>query len=123
MDLRGHRYHSLGSPSCEVLMPDVCVILVATAGYPPLARRLILSAERHFAPGFEKHYLIFTDTPRECSLDLPPNAVTCAGVTHQEWPAMTLNRYEMITSEAAHLAGYDLLVYFDADMLFVRDVP
>lgn len=104
-------------------MAHICLMIVATAGYPPFARRLIESARKYFAPDHRRHFMVFTDQPEAFAGIPDPGDVTCLSIVHQPWPAMTLNRYQMIMDRSDCLASFDLLLYCDADMLFIGEVP
>src|SRR6187401_3446572 len=103
-------------------MQTLCLFVIATAGYTPFARQLIASARKHFAPGHQRHFLILTDQPGDFSDVVESGDVTCRGLEHRPWPAMTLHRYRFMIEHAPFLGRFGHLFYCDADCLFQGDV-
>jgi len=98
-------------------MGKIALCIVATNNYIDFVGPLVTSAEKYFLPGHDIEYRIFSNAQR--IWDSTGN-VYLHKVQHEPWPAMTLNRYDMILS--ANLKGYDAVYYIDADSRFVAPV-
>ena len=95
----------------------IALCIIATNNYLDFVGPLVTSAEKYFLPGHDIEYRIFSNAQR--IWDSTGN-VYLHKVQHQPWPAMTLNRYDMILG--ANLKGYDAVYYIDADSRFVAPV-
>jgi histo-blood group ABO system transferase len=93
----------------------VALIAIATAKYTSFIPQWIESAQRHFFPGCDREFIVFSDQ----NIDGP---FTRLYVQHHPWPGVTLRRYHTMLSESSHLAGFDYLFHVDIDMRFVGDV-
>jgi len=103
-------------------METICLFVIATAGYTAFAQKLIPSARKHLTPGYDRHFLVLTDSPSQLLATGVEGDVTCRPVTHLPWPAMTLRRYHILLANADFLCKFDHVYYCDADCLFQNDV-
>lgn len=97
-------------------MAKIALCIIATNNYIDFTPPLLTSAEKHFLKGHEVHYHIFTN----CSSSFKVTRLSFHEVEHQPWPAMTLNRYHIMSE--VNFSHYDYVYYIDADMLFVAPV-
>lgn len=95
----------------------VGLLVVATGKYISFVRPLLDSASRHFCPGHEVTYFIFTDGE-------PPAYPNVIKFYHERvgWPYDTMMRCAMYLQHAQELREMDYLFACDADMLFVDTV-
>lgn len=94
------------------------LILICTGElYWPFAKDLIESARKHFLPGQEVDYILWSDMPPEVNYGthLIPTEQTA-------WPYPTLMRYHLFLQEEERLSQYDYIFYCDIDMFFVDTV-
>lgn len=100
-------------------MAKIALCIIATNNYDAFVSPLVASAEQYFLQGHEVIYHVFTN-----SLNAAPVHLLCDYelhiIEHQPWPAMTLNRYHIMS--AVDFSGYDYVYYIDADMRFVAPV-
>ncbi len=94
----------------------IALCIIATQNYIDFVPPLLESAEVYFLKGHDVDYHVFTDKVLPSHLD----RLKYHQIRHQQWPAMTLKRYEIMAS--ADLSGYDFVYYIDADMLFVAPI-
>lgn len=94
----------------------VGLLIIVTHRYHEFLRPLLDGADRHFFPGDDVTYFIFTD--RHLGID-SGRPIVEVPIEHRPWPFMTLNRYKFFTESRELLSGMDHLYYCDVDMLFV----
>jgi Glycosyltransferase family 6 len=97
----------------------LAIITIATRKYKDLLKPLVKSSEKHFMPGHEKHYFLFTDEKLDWFDD---HLHTWTQIEHEKWPFITLKRFHSISKVSHLLKEYDMIIYIDADMEFVSDV-
>lgn len=95
----------------------VGLLVVATGKYISFVQPLLNSANKHFCPGHEVTYFVFTD-------GVPPAYENVVKFHHERvgWPYDTMMRCAMYLKHAEELAQMDYLFACDADMLFVDRV-
>jgi hypothetical protein len=117
----------------------IALCIVATNNYCDFVVPLIESAEKYFLADqvgistkegqswlrkHNVHYHIFSNNMNMWMVKLSASDSTprihMHVIDHEPWPAMTLNRYDMILG--ANLKGYDAVYYIDADSRFVAPV-
>lgn len=84
--------------------------------YWPYIGPMIESARKHFLPGHEVDFLLWTDMTETTY------GATIFPTEPVEWPLPTLMRYHLFLQQEEKLREYDYLFYVDADMLFVDTV-
>lgn len=97
----------------------VAILYVCTGKYIRFWEEFYSSAERHFLPGVEKHYFVFTDQ------DFPEASSPNVTRVHQEnlgWPDNTLRRFHMFLKIEGDLAAHDYLYFFNANCRFKQSV-
>jgi histo-blood group ABO system transferase len=97
-------------------MAKIALCVIATNDYMFFVTPLLDSAEMYFLKGHKVEYHIFTNHTFYHNL---PNVASHL-IEHQPWPAMTLNRYHIMSE--ADLSSYDYVYYIDSDMRFVAPV-
>lgn len=85
--------------------------------YWPYAKDAIESARKHFLPGHDTDFFLWSDMPPETSY-----GATVFETEPVEWPLPTLFRYHLFLQQEERLREYDYVFYCDADMLFVDTV-
>jgi hypothetical protein len=99
-------------------MAKIALCVIATSNYTDFLQDLVWSADEFFlTKHHEVDYHFFTDFHRLISTQRKQYRHF---VKHQPWPAMTLNRYHIMSE--ADLSGYDYCYYIDCDSLFVAPV-
>lgn len=103
-------YHAL---SCH----NIGLLVVATGKYIQFVEPLINSANKHFCPGHQITYFIFTDGQA-------PKAENIVSIYQKRlgWPFDTMMRMDMYARQKELLQQMDYLFACDADMLFVDTV-
>ena len=100
-------------------MAKIALNIIATNNYLNFVPPLIDSAEKFFLQGHDVSYHVYSNTgyliDMGGKLDLHLHTIE-----HQPWPAMTLNRYHIMS--AVDFSKYDYVYYIDADMRFVAPV-
>ena len=95
---------------------DVGLVTIATGRYIEFVPALIASAREHLL-GLGPVFVLTDAEAVEADGD-----VTILSWGRMEWPLPTLLRYRAFTQYAQALSSVDVLLYTDADMLFVGDV-
>ena len=98
-------------------MAKIALCIIATNDYVDFVEPLLVSADYYFLKGHEVDYHLFTNCPDRWGME---REIVHHPIEHQPWPAMTLNRYHIMS--AVDLSGYDYVYYIDADMRFVAPV-
>lgn len=94
------------------------ILYICTGKYNIFWKEFFLSSEKHFCPGFEKQYFIFTDS------EIQPLADNVT-IIHQKklgWPFDTLMRFHMFNGIKDKLLEMDYLFFFNSNMVFLRKV-
>lgn len=96
---------------------QVGLLIVATGKYIKFVPGLIKSAEKHFCPGHQVTFFVFTD-------DLNFNHPNTFIMPHSRlgWPYDTLMRFHAYKKYKDQYKDFDYLYACDADMLFVDTV-
>ena len=98
-------------------MAKIALCVIATNDYCNFIEPLLVSADYYFLKGHEVDYHLFTNCPDRWGME---REIVHHPIEHQPWPAMTLNRYHIMSG--ADLSGYDYVYYIDADMRLVAPV-
>lgn len=100
-------------------MGRVGVLYICTGRYTIFWDGFYRSCERHFLPGHEKHYFVFTDGEITHAKESRVHRIEQKDMG---WPDNTLRRFHMFERMAPELAECDHLFFFNANMLLVSDV-
>ena len=92
----------------------VAVLLIATGKYHVFVEPLIGSLKKHFLPGHDVRYILWSDRKMEADI--------CLHHPHEPWPGPTLNRYKKFLSMRPLLEEFDYLYYMDVDMRAVGTI-
>lgn len=98
----------------------IAILYIATGKYIVFWKDFFSSCERHFIHGSHKEYFVFTDAPSFESSD--NERVHTVFHQQQGWPYDTLMRFHTFCKVQEQLAGFDLVFFFNANMLFVQPV-
>lgn len=103
-------------------MPKIAILYICTGRYDVFWKDFFISCEKHLLPKMEKevHYFIFTD-----SVSLYAKDSERVHVVYQEqlpWPLTTLKRFDIFQKARAQLLLMDYIYFFNANMLFQKDV-
>lgn len=92
----------------------VGLMVVATGKYIQFVEPLVTSAHKHFLPGHQVTYFIFTDgqVPQD-------DSIISINQKRLGWPFDTMMRFAMYAGQKNLLQDMDYLFACDADMLFV----
>ena len=101
----------------NLLSSNIGLLVVATGKYIQFVEPLINSANKHFCPGHQITYFIFTDGQA-------PKAENIVSIYQKRlgWPFDTMMRMDMYAQQKERLQQMDYLFACDADMLFVDTV-
>lgn len=100
-------------------MGRVGILYICTGRYTIFWDGFYRSCERHFLPGHEKHYFVFTDG--EIGHTEEPR-VHRIEQEDRGWPDNTLKRFHMFERIAPELEPTEYLFFFNANMLLVSDI-
>jgi hypothetical protein len=94
------------------------VFYICTGKYSIFWERFYISAEKHFCPGLEKEYFVFTDQ------EISPKGdnVTIINQARLGWPFDTLMRFHLFNSIKEQALKCDYLYFFNANMIFLKSV-
>lgn len=95
-------------------MDTVGLVTIATGRYVEFVPALVDSARRHLL-GLGPVFVLTDAESIDCDVTLLPWG-------RMEWPLPTLLRYRAFNEYAQQLSTVDVLLYTDADMLFIDDV-
>lgn len=118
-------------------MAKVALAVIATNHYTDFIKPLLESAKKYLLKGHEVIFHLFTNSEDYFEIAIYANGdrikqdtgkiyqlygmpIECHPIEHQPWPAMTLNRYHIMSQ--VDFSGYDYVYYIDADMRFVAPV-
>ena len=109
-------------------MPDpnatrlrVAIIYMCTGRYALLWPGFFLSAERHFLPGHEIHYYLYTDAGD--LLGEADNArIHKIPLELRPWPYGTLHRFAYLLEQEDELAQFDYIFYMNANLEVIADI-
>lgn len=101
----------------EAEKPKVALLVVATGKYDKMGVEMIASARRHFLPGYQRKFIIFTD-------GAVPEGEDTVRVEQKRlgWPFDTLKRYHIYWDHRDLIKDADYVFAVDADMIFKGDV-
>lgn len=98
----------------------IAILTIATGKYQIFLDELIDSSERYFMKGHEKEYFIFTDSIEYRNENT--DKIKIIEQKHLGWPYDTMMRFHMFLSIKEKLLEFDYVFFFNANMIFKRDV-
>lgn len=98
----------------------IAVLYIATGRYSIFWPGFLASAERYLVPATAKDYFIFTDRPKEFSVAL--DRIIFTQIEDAPWPFPSLFRFDYFEQQAARLVNYDLIVFCNANLIFVDEI-
>jgi len=96
----------------------VAVLYIALGRYVVFWEMFRKSAEKYLLNGVSKRYFVFTDSD-EIKAE---NDVIVIKVTPVKWPFSTMMRFSFFCGAREKLEGFDYMLFFNANMQFVRPV-
>ena len=96
----------------------IAILYVALGRYDLFWPEFISSCRNYFCPNSERHWYVFTDS----SAIAPAIDVS---VLHQDflgWPFSTLYRYHLFRRISNEIAGFDYVVFFNANASFLGPI-
>lgn len=100
-------------------MGRVGILYICTGRYTIFWDGFCCSCERHFLPGHEKSYFVFTDGEIAHTEESRVHRIEQKDMG---WPDNTLKRFHLFESIGAELERCDHLFFFNANMLLVSDI-
>lgn len=100
-------------------MKKYAVIYICTGGYNVFWKDFYGSAEKYFLTGAQKDYFVFTDD-RDLIQNNKIQSFYCGKMG---WPYDTLLRWDRICGIQDILIEYDYIVFCNANMEFLREMP
>ena len=90
----------------------IAILIISTGKYNILSESLIQSVKKYLG---DSDIYLFTDEKRD--------DVKCFRTENAEWPFVRLKRFETLREIYKSVSEYDLILYLDADMEIVSDIP
>lgn len=98
----------------------IAVTYICTGKYEIFWEKFYETCEKHFYPGHEKAYFVFTDSERV--IHQKRSNVRVYYQAKSGWPYDTLLRYNWFCTVQDHLAEFDYCYYVNANSEFLKDV-
>ncbi|CAN2169019.1 Glycosyl transferase, family 6 [Candidatus Nanopelagicaceae bacterium] len=101
------------------------MLTIATNKYVHYWREMAYSLDRYLSMHNDVTFVVYTDQSqaiREMSSNLAFSKVEIIEIPSWKWPEVALKRYEVINSAISRIEQ-DYLVYIDADMVALSDIP
>lgn len=99
---------------------NVAFIFIGTGKYVDFFEDYYDSVFASFMPTVKKTIFAFTDRPDHWLFD-QPNVKVCE-IKHQDWPFITLKRFEFMTQALDELKEFSDVIFMDADMYVAADI-
>lgn len=101
----------------------VDLLIIATNKYTRFLSGLLASAHKHFLPGIDVTFHVFTDQTQEVRKDQSQylHKMNIYEIEHKPWPYATLHRFHFFKQYIDNLRG-DYQFYIDADTLVMQPV-
>ena len=98
----------------------IAVLYITLGRYELFFEEFYKSAVKNLLPGHEKHFFVFTDSERIKSIN---NAdITVIDQKKLGWPFDTLMRFEMFSKIKEKLEKFDLIYFFNSNIIFLEPV-
>lgn len=94
----------------------IAIMYICTGKYERFWDAFYLSSQQYFYPDSEKHYFVFTESPRVMGQKHPN--VTCIYQKKVGWPYDTLLRFHWFSMVQDQIAQYDYCYYCNANSVF-----
>lgn len=91
----------------------IALLTIATNNYKSLLKDLLVSIDKNYLTAVKKDIFIFSDSDQFTS----SNNLIIKQIQHEQWPYVTLKRFEYFLSVADKLKDYDKVVYLDCDLV------
>lgn len=100
---------------------SIAFIFIGTNKYIEFFPPYYSSVMEKFTPGIEKHIIAFTNEPADQIFQ--EEGVTTYYIEHEDWPYITLKRFESISKAKGQLKKFSDIIFMDADMEVDATVP
>jgi hypothetical protein len=102
-------------------MEKTGILYICTGKYSIFWKDFYLSMERNFISDAEKHYFVFTDSPK---IDFEEENPRIHRIYQQDlgWPNNTLKRFHMFTEHEKEFLGMDYLFFLNANLLLLHNI-
>jgi hypothetical protein len=99
----------------------IAILYICTGRYLIFWKDFYLSCEKYFIKEAEKHYFVFTDADR-IVYEKTNSMIHRIFQANLGWPNNTLRRYGMFLSIKDQFLQFDYLVYFNANLRFLKEI-
>jgi len=97
----------------------IALLTIATNNYTTLLKDLIESVDKFYLPEIRKDIYVFSDRKDYTSNN---NNLVINEIKHEQWPFVTLKRFEYFLSILDRLKEYDKIVYLDCDLIIKEQI-
>lgn len=97
------------------------ILYICTGKYEIFWKDFYLSCEKYFIPEAEKHYFVFTDSPK-IDFENENNQIHRVYQENLGWPHNTLKRFEVFSNITDKLIEFDYIFFLNADLLFLQNI-
>jgi len=101
----------------------IALITIATGKYLSFLPELYETASKHFLPGKDVKFVLFTDNIKYAEKITAGHGAKIFYIKHKQWPFVTLKRWHAFSEAERYLRdNFGYLYYIDADMVFHDDI-
>lgn len=100
--------------------PRVAILYICTGEYVVFWKKFYRSMKRHFLPGAETHFYVFTDA--KTIFNEQDEKVHRIYQKQLGWPYDTLKRFDMFLSIQEQLQEFDYLFFFNSNIVLKRTI-
>ena len=97
------------------------ILYICTGKYKIFWKDFYLTCEKNFITEAEKHYFVFTDSPK-IDFEKQNGNIHRIYQANLGWPDNTLKRYEIFLKSKEKILGMDYLFYLNANLLFLERI-
>lgn len=99
---------------------NIKIFSLATNNYKNFSDNFLFGFNNFFLPHKNKEFIIFTDDIKYGSFQ--KSYITTSFINHENWPMITLKRYEYISQFKDKIANDDLCIFADIDLMPVSEI-
>ena len=100
-------------------MKKIGILVIATNKYIKFFKNLEDELYKYFLPSQDVTVILFTNKINF----IPANKKTkIISIQHEEWPMVTLKRFEFFNKESKYISNFDYLFYIDVDMKIINKI-
>jgi hypothetical protein len=97
----------------------IAILTIATNNYKDFLNPLIESIQKNFLPSNQKDIFVFAD---EDTLSYKYSNIIFNKIQHEQWPFITLKRFNYFSKVLEKLINYDMVIYFDVDLEVIKNI-